>query len=244
MSAYFNSQLLPEPSQEYVCFLDIMGIQSRMKKGCLAKCGNFIFKLHATILEAWRTSGYKSVSVYPIMDGAYITSKNLGELLDLLTDIYSYCAEALLATGDVFEHWYLIRGAVAYGSVIHGRSIPYEASLEFASRVGYKEQLLIGAPMIHAFAGEGRAAPMGIYLDETATGKQCCKNWKWFNHCETRPDADTLNGLRQKLVQYYDWLETHADPEDYAREKREEHLRRIKAYFEIPEHAPEPVCSL
>ena len=78
MSAYFNSQLLPEPSQEYVCFLDIMGIQSRMKKGCLAKCGNFIFKLHATILEAWRTSGYKSVSVYPIMDGAYITSKNLG----------------------------------------------------------------------------------------------------------------------------------------------------------------------
>lgn len=233
MFAFFDARKLPEAVDEYVCFVDIMGTQSKMISS-MKQSGNYIFKLHATILESWRTSGYKSLSVYPIMDGAYITSKHKNELLNFLTYIFLSMSEALL-TEKEFKHWYLIRAAIAFGQVIHGRNIPYDASLEFSSRVGYKEQLLFGAPMIKAFNGEKLSAPMGIYIDESATSKKwsILFDWKWFNNDKIKVASPTLDNLKSKLIEYYSWLKENADNEGYKIGRQQEHLHQIVNYFVI-----------
>ena len=50
------------------------------------------------------------------------------------------------------------------------------------SIVGYKEQLLIGPAMIDAYKGEHNAAPMGIYICESAFQRLrgIPQNWKWL----------------------------------------------------------------
>jgi hypothetical protein len=233
MSAFFDASKMPEAVDEYVCFVDIMGTQSKMINS-MKQSGNYIFKLHATILESWRTSGYKSLSIYPIMDGAYITSRQKSELLNFLTYIFVSISEALLAENE-FKHWYLIRAAIAFGQVIHGRNIPYDASLEFSSRVGYKEQLLMGAPMIKAYNGEHYSAPMGIYVDESASYKkwpiQC--NWKWFKNEKIKVEQTTLVNFKSKLIEYYNWLKDNAENEGYKIDRQQEHLQQLKKYFEI-----------
>jgi|AGTN01.3.fsa_nt_gi hypothetical protein len=233
MSAYFDAGKLPDAVSEYICFVDIMGIQSKMAHS-IKQSGNYVFKLHATILESWRVAGYKSISVYPIMDGAYITSRYKSDLLNFLTYIYKSLSEALLMEKE-FKHWYLIRAAIAFGSVIHGRNIPYDASLEFSSRVGYKEQLLMGAPMIKAYRGESRSAPMGIFVDESASVKKWsipC-DWKWFNNDKIKVEQSTLDSFRNRLIEYYGWLSENEDNERYKIERRLEHLQQLKKYFEV-----------
>ncbi len=62
--AYFDAKMLPTPRNEYICFLDIMGMQAKMLQSLKQAC-NMIFKLHATIIEILRKSGYSGISVYP-----------------------------------------------------------------------------------------------------------------------------------------------------------------------------------
>lgn len=225
--AFFNAEMLPALQKEYVCYIDILGIQSKMIHS-LSQTANYMFKLHATILEAWRTASYNSISVYPIMDGAYITSTREKDILNLITYIYCSLCQELLVTE--FKFWFLIRASIAYGNIIHGRNIPYDASLEFASRVGYKEELLIGEPMISAYNGERLSAPMGIYIDKSAslpvTGIP--DDWKWYaNDTNTKE----IEEFKCKLQEYYDWLEKNGETQGYNLDKQHEHLQIAKDYF-------------
>lgn len=230
--AFFNANLLPNPQKSYVCFLDIMGMQNKMKES-VPRSANYIFKLHATILSAWRISGYKNISVYPIMDGAYIVSPQKENLINLLTNIMQNLTENLLTAE--FPYWFLVRGAISFGEVIHGRDIPYNASLEFSSRVGYKEQLLIGPAMINAYQEEHNAAPMGIYICESAFQRRngIPQNWKWQSDTKIKIKVD-ISEFQKRLMEYYtDWLTTGNNGDGYDDKKREEHFKRIKCYFDF-----------
>ena len=227
--AYFDARLLPQPTSEYVCFLDIMGMQSKMQHS-LSQASNFMFKLHATILEVLRKSGYESISVYPIMDGAYITSRNRADMLKLLTLVYRGLIHSLLGEGD-FPHWFLVRCSVAYGEIIHGRNIPYDASYEFSTRVGYKEQLLIGSPMIWACSTEKQAPPMGIYIHSSCAS--ILPNWKWHLNSEIKVDEGELATFKQRTVEYFTWLDTHSNEQEYPRGKREIHRASLMQYYGI-----------
>lgn len=87
MPAYFDANKLPDPQKEYVCFIDIMGFQTKILHS-VKQASNYMFKLHATLLEAWRTKAYNSIAVYPIMDGAYVTSRHKNDLLNFLSYVY------------------------------------------------------------------------------------------------------------------------------------------------------------
>lgn len=231
--AYFNANKLPSAKNEYVCFIDIMGIQSKMSHS-INQSSNFIFKLHAIILEAWRTSTYSHISIYPIMDGAYITSSNKSEMQNLLTYIYYSLVKSLLSEND-FKFWFWIRASLAYGKIIHGRNIPYDASYEFSTRVGYKEQLLIGEPMILAYTGERNAAPMGIYIDNSASAKHqgIPFDWRWFQNTNIKIEQKQIEIFVNKMNECYDEMGKLWNELEYPISKRTEHLNKFNEYYAV-----------
>lgn len=119
---YFNVRKLKgKAHKEYVAFVDIMGTRTHMKKS-VYESANFIFKLHAAIISAWREKNYHGVFVYPVMDGAYITARNKDDMINIMLRIYRELAK-LFVKEQTQEHQYMIRGAIAYGEVIHGHDI-------------------------------------------------------------------------------------------------------------------------
>lgn len=224
--AYFNAELLPDANKEYVCFVDILGMKNTMNKS-INQAANYIFKLHATILELWRVREPGKISVYPVIDGAYITSKNQAALRKFIALMYSELSQALLNTP--FEHWYLVRASIAYGSVIHGRDIPYAASYEFMSNIGYKEHLLLGEAMVRAYTGEHEAAPMGVYLDESMGEKY--ELWKWYR--EDTISWKELSIFVERLNEYYDDLFKDGDLKSLPDEKKKCIRDKIDTYFKL-----------
>lgn len=241
--AFFNAEQLPNPKREYVCFLDIMGIQNRMIESIPQTC-NMIFKLHSTILTSIRESGYTQMSVYPIMDGAYLSSPRKDDLLRLLTKIYRSLATDFVKTTEA-KHNYFIRCSLAYGQVIHGRDIPYSASREFESRVGYKEQIMMGQPVIYANQSEKLSSPFGIYIHDSAKagGSNRSKgsidpNWKWYDEVGTiKVDNELIVSLCRKIKEYYIWIQAEIDnnsmnEESYPQNKRDSHLQLVSQYYQ------------
>ena len=117
-NVFFDNRFLDGKShKEYVAFVDIMGTRTHMKAG-VDEAANFIFKLHAAMISAWREKNYGGVFVYPVMDGAYIATKSKGDMINILLRIYRELAQLFINEPNSL-HRYMIRGSVAYGSVIH-----------------------------------------------------------------------------------------------------------------------------
>lgn len=188
-----------------------------------------IFKLHATILEVLRKTGYEDISIYPIMDGAYITSKSKQNILNLLTNIYEILANDFIEEKEL-KHLYLCRAAISFGPVIHGRNIPYKASLEFSNRVGYKEQILIGKPMICAYTNESEAAPFGICIEEHAykAADPIDKDWRWYKNEDIEVSPELITKLSQKIEDYFAWC---SENKLYELKKIEKHRDASREYF-------------
>lgn len=194
----------------------------------LDQAANYIFKLHATILELWRKNEPGNISIYPVIDGAYITSRNEFALRKFIAEMYSKLCRALL--DEPFAHWYLVRASVAYGSVIHGRDIPYAASYEFMSNIGYKEHLLLGEAMVRAYTGEHEAAPMGVYLDKSASDQfDSYGLWRWYR--ENTISQEDLTSFLYKLNAYYNYLFEEQLIDSFSNEKKKEIKGKIDAYF-------------
>ena len=81
-NVFFDNRFLDgKAHKEYVAFVDIMGTRTHMKAG-VDEAANFIFKLHAAIISAWREKNYGGVFVYPVMDGAYIATKSKLDMIN------------------------------------------------------------------------------------------------------------------------------------------------------------------
>lgn len=229
--AYFNAELLPDTNKECVCFVDILGMKNKMLSS-LSQASNYIFKLHATILKLWRIDNPYVISIYPVIDGAYITSKSKKLLLKFIASMYTELCTSLLK--EDFEHWYLVRSSVAYGHIIHRRDIPYNASREFISSVGYKEHLLLGEAMVRAYTGEHEAAPMGVYLDESMgekLGPRKYEHWKWYR--EDTISCEKLSLFVKRLNEYYDDLFKDGDLKSLPDEKKKCIRDKIDTYFKL-----------
>ena len=238
---YFNSQKLPRKWQnEYVAFLDVMGVQNRMKIAC-NEAANFIFKLHAAVISTLHERPYKNVFCYPLMDGIYITSTTKDNMSNILTKIYRELSKLLISEKEN-KHIFLVRSAIAYGPVIHGHDIPLSASKVFGMEIGYKEKILLGSTMIDAYKGESQAAPMGIYIDKSATKSSLDaknqgaydENWKWWNSNDLKLDDNIEEQMKAKLESYYKWLDTPDNKyaEGYNKEKRDKHIQKVREYFQ------------
>ena len=228
--AYFDVDKINEPKNEYVCWIDIMGTKEAMKTD-IRRCANFIFKLHASVIEA--CANHKHITPYPVMDGVFITSSSKQCIFDCISSIFSNCASDFCREKDV-KYLYLIKGALAYGAVYHGRDLPSACNNIFDSQSQYKQSLLLGMPVIQAFLGEKSAPPFGIYIDESARafapdGEKPIQ-WKWH-----RWDFWTkfpLNTMIDKMTVYFQYVHNHAISLNYPQEDVKRHISTFNDYFD------------
>lgn len=222
---YFDGKQLPKAKKRYVAFVDIMGTKAHMTRSTQTTA-NFIFKLHAAVLDAWKNEKYQNVFVYPVMDGAYITAARKEDIEKIIVRIYSGIAELQIRESNPI-HRFIIRGSIAYGEVIHGHNVPYSASKVFEIDLSYKNNILLGPSMISAYSGEGHAAPFAVFIDDSAvdhgSGKGFAQDWKWYNSRILKIRDGLSNELSQTVLDYFQL--TTEDP------KREEHKHLAKDYF-------------
>ena len=225
---HFNASHLPIARNAYVAWLDVMGVRATMARS-LRITANFVYKLHIAALESPRVG----VTLYPVMDGMYVVA-------DDQVAIRAFLSEVLARTGTAFvkeaNHGYqfVVKAAVAYGPVSHGRDLPRLASHALWDAESYRGSLLIGMPMVQAVQSELKAPPFGIYVHESArafapTGeKPLVHVWlPWFE-----PDWRNLaRDLGAALESYYDWCNAHADSIEYARDRIAVHRRQAAEYF-------------
>ena len=235
MDVYFNEKKLPRARNEYVAFVDIMGTRTHMKKS-VRETANFIFKFHSAVISAYREKAYKNVFVYPVMDGVYITAGSKEDITNILVRVYRNLSQLFLKEND-FSYLYLIRGSVAYGEIIHGHNVPYEASKAFESNIGYKDQILLGSAMILAYDGEGKAAPFGVYVDDSAIKHEIGKygafseKWKWFTDVSLKIEENLPALMSDKIQMYLESMKNPDHPLHYPNERIENHKQLAKEYF-------------
>ena len=233
---FFNARKLPNPKNEYVLFIDIMGTQTHMNHS-VKETANFIFKLHSAIISSWREKAYKNVFVYPVMDGAYITAGTKEDIENIIVRIYRGLAKNFLKE-ELKQYLYMIRGGLAYGEIIHGHNVPYNASKAFEMSLGYKDNILLGNAMIYAYKSEGLASPFGIFVHESAI-KQANKrfgafssNWKWFESETLKMGDIDIKMLLDKTMGYLSSMKDPTHPLHYDTKKIDNHIKLVKNYFD------------
>ena len=237
IDVFFNEKKLPKARNEYVAFIDIMGTRTHMKKS-VRESANFIFKLHSGIISAWREKPYKNVFVYPVMDGAYITSGNKENMINILLRVFRSLSDLFLKESNS-SYLYLVRGSLAFGEVIHGHNVPYEASKAFEMSLGYKDNILLGSAMIAAYDGESLAAPFGIYISDSASkgkenkGGSFKPDWKWFDDETLKVKKNISQELSQKTQAFLESMKSEEHPLHYPSDKIEKHIELTKEYFGV-----------
>ncbi|ABO89679.1 TPA: hypothetical protein P2N00_001605 [Aeromonas salmonicida] len=224
----FNANLLPEPQNEYVAWVDVMGIQSAMSRS-LSISANFVFKLHIAALSAPR----ENVQIYPVMDGFYACSPCQNAMLAFLRNVLTTMGSIFLETPQPL-HRFIARGALAFGPVIHGSQVPDGVDPGLVGHEQYKSAILLGMPIVQANKAEGFAPPFGIYIHESARafapdGQQPFHHvwWKWVN-----PDVSHVwNNLLERLSSHYEWCSGRPNRLLYDATRISAHKQLATEYF-------------
>lgn len=237
---FFNNKKLPRPKMEYVAFLDLMGTKNHMSRSVM-EASNFIFKLHAAVLSVWKKSAYQGVFVYPIMDGVYITATTKENMEKLLVKIFSTLAENFInETNPV--HQFIPRCGLAYGEIIHGHNVPYDASKVFELDLSYKNNILLGKAMIDAYSSEGNASPFGICVHDSAIRREekgkfgaFPADWRWYNSTEIKLSEQINIRLGKALEEYYATVKDEKHVLHYSLDRIAEHEEKVTEYFLLEE---------
>lgn len=230
MPLYFNADHLPPAEPEYVAWVDVMGTQSLMTRS-LRTTANFIFKLHAAALQAPR----EHVTLYPVMDGFYASARAQSEMLAFLRSMFEAVATEFKGQENL-QHRFVVRGALAFGPVVHGRVLPPAASHALADNAVYRDQLLLGMPLVQAHLSESGAPPFGVAVHESArafasAGDEPLKSiwWRWVSNA----NQEAWNGLDEALSAYFEWHAARSVPLAYAAERIRAHQDMAKQYFAL-----------
>lgn len=213
---YFNASHLPAEKEEYVAWVDVMGIQSVMGRS-LKVTANFVFKLHVAALEAPRDG----VILYPVMDGLYASTPSKDAMESFLCALLEGTAKLFIdESRPLFR--FIVKGAIAYGPVVHGRDLPSEAAYTLSNNANYRNQVLLGLPMVQAHMAERLAPAFGIYIHESARtfapeGTAPFHNtwWDWLR----QERAGLREPLAQTLMGHYDWCDAHSSQLLYERDR-------------------------
>lgn len=195
--SYFNANALPEPHDEHVAWVDVMGCQSHMARS-IKVVANFVFKLHVAAIEARQ----EDVTVYPVMDGFYAMAIEAKALQCFLRGVFSDIAA--LFRGENQNHFrFVIREAVSFGGIYHGRDIGEEGAKRLEENPTYKSSICLGMPIIDAYKTEQQAPPFGLAVHPSATSfiemSQDGVWWPWFDAEFNAAEFSTA------LSTYYAW---------------------------------------
>ena len=202
MSLFFDARHLPQPANEYVAWVDVMGTQASMARS-LKITANFIFKLHTAALQAQ----LGAVKLYPVMDGFYASSADKMNISDFLRNVFSSVADEFNSQKDN-QHRFIIRGGMAFGPTVHGSSIPQQASKTMSQNGAYCDALLLGMPMVQAHLSESNAPPFGIFIHESArafapVGQEPFHHAWWRWDCSV--NQKIWNDLKINIDDYFSW---------------------------------------
>jgi len=226
---FFDAHHLPAAVNAYVAWIDVMGIQGIMSRS-LSISANFVFKLHIAALEA----PHANVELYPVMDGIYAVSQDQPAMVAFLENVFSHLADLFVSTPDV-HHRFLVKGALAFGPIIHGSALPGAASNTLDQNASYRGAILLGIPMIQAHLGERNAPAFGLFVHESARAFAPMNQtplkmawWTWF-----RPNhwLALAQELRQELEHYFGWCLARAQAVGYEAERIEVHRKLAEQYF-------------
>lgn len=217
---YFNAKHLPPPSQEYVAWFDVMGTQAFMTRSINATA-NFVFKLHIAALESMQPR----LSLYPVMDGVYVTSIGQADILGFLRNVFNLVAEEFIGTADI-QHRFVIRGGLAFGPIYHGANVANSASPVLAAHVDYRAKILLGIPMVQAHVSESLAPPFGLFVHESARafaspGTQPMHSAWW--HWKAPGTAGVWAALEPAMHSYLDWYKLRTHSSDYSAQRIDHH---------------------
>jgi hypothetical protein len=231
---FFDSKYFGEPVFNYVLWLDVMGTANQMLRS-LPISANFIFKLHCAVLEAHEEiGGPRGVSLYPVMDGVYITSERRGDLQRIINQSLVRCATTFLNEPKPF-HQFIVRGAVAFGPVYHGYDLDERTAFVLKENPLIRDSVLLGLPLAQAYQAEREAPPFGIAAHSSARafapeGDEPFRFiWlDWFRWSEPRVEPTRL---RKCLSDYYDWQKAHHNMTGYDPERIKHHSELAEEYF-------------
>ena len=228
MPLFFNAAHLPNPTPEYVAWVDVMGTQASMSTS-LKVTANFVFKLHIAAIQA----PHGGVHIYPVMDGFYASSPTKNAILEFLRSVFSETAATFNAEAE-HRFRFVMRGALAFGLVVHGNALPAATSPTLAGNAVYRDQILLGMPMVQAHLAEAEAPPFGINVHESArafapAGTEPLHDrwWSWDNGATHA----TWSALPAALQAYYTWCEERARRIDYLVERIGVHRQMAAQYF-------------
>lgn len=239
---YFNNSGL-EVKKEYVAWVDVMGTRSTMTRSVMASA-TYIFKLHtAALLSSSEASG---VALYPVMDGFYVTCNKQETILKYLENVYAMIAAIFISESED-QHRFLIRGAMSYGAVYHGRDISetaFERTLckttdDSAILESYKRCLIVGMPVIQAYLAEPQAPPFGLYVHESARQvdppKDTCPHvwyqWRGMKNRRTGAGLSPWDSMKDEVDKYFRWCSAKKYSIDWNQDRISEHQRRAEEYF-------------
>jgi len=164
------------------------------------------------------------------MDGFYASSSNQQDILDFLREVFRQTADEFVNETEPL-HRFIIRGAIAFGPVIHGGQVSPSASNIFQSNVSYKDSILLGLPMVQAHTYEDQAPPFGLFVHESARSfappnAQPLHHlwWKWIN-------PHNSDQLRDALLPHYQWCHARSGSLLYQPERIAVHEDLVRQYF-------------
>lgn len=214
----------PRLQPEYVCWIDIMGMKSMLRRS-VTTAAIMICRFQKLLND----NSDSNIRIYPIMDGAYVTSKDRDALEKFLNNVFRGVARNFIDEKK-FHSKFIIKSCIAFGLIGHGDQID---SSDFKS----KNSLFFGLPIIQAFEDEVKASPFGIFIHQSARAlstlednsyKPFTTRWHiWFKSTDTIQED-----LKSAINEYYVIAKklSHALP--YPVEELKRHNEMAVQYLE------------
>ena len=258
---WFNEGKMTEAKAEYVLWLDGMGIGTSLATS-LSHAANFIFKLHRAVGDSIDESSEKSrISLYPLMDGMYITCGSRPTLEKIIRSTMVRLGREFTTQTELTKR-FLIRGGLAFGATIHGANLPSECFCPSKSNEDTfntstlnetRSRLLLSSGMQAAYESERKAPPFGIYVHESAISVPRLVNvgergfpsrlWCWWKNGDATAKA-VAKQLATQIEAYFNEAEARSIDINYPTEAIRRHRSAFNEYFrDLRNAGPSPSNS-
>lgn len=234
---YDHTRVRKHIKTRYVAWIDLMGARGIMGRS-LPKAANFIGKIHEAILSQCNEQSLENghtLTPYPVIDGAYITSKYRADLDICLSGIMRRLAETFVKEQKQ-EHRFLVRGGIAFGDILEGAHLA-KGSDTLRKSERYSHCVALGSAIGQAYSAESLSPPFGFCVDITARsistpGQPTYPSlfWRWWSDAG-EDGLKQASALASKLDEYFKWLSDRLLEHEYPKDRFERHKALMQEYF-------------
>lgn len=212
---YIPTCEIPQPNQEYVAWVDIMGTKNIFRRTDPSPTV-YILKLHQYAKNIIEKSE-QAIKQYPVIDGFYITHESASCIVDIVTNIFILIKDEFIKSSAGYQ--FLVRAGLSYGSVIHGEMIDQKYI-----HTDIKDSILFGKAVVDATIAESGSPPFSITVSEDSRNFFINQNIhvtnegliRWFDSFDTQSFIDSMNQFYQYRRDNPNWVE-------YSEERMTQH---------------------